>query len=86
MLLPFTVLFPAAYGMKGRRNILSFYLTKQAWWFPENKYPGHGWDESNINILTSNAYEDCDPAMGATHVRTLLCKISPEGDKGRGSL
>jgi len=50
---------------------------EHAWWFPENKAPGHGWDESNINILTSNAYEDCDPAMGATHVRTLLCKISP---------
>ena len=50
---------------------------EHAWWFPENKDPGHGWDESNINILTSNAYEDCDPAMGATHVRTLLCKISP---------
>ncbi len=49
---------------------------EHAWWFPENKDPGHGWDESNINILTSNAYEDCDPAMGATHVRTLLCKIS----------
>ena len=50
---------------------------EHAWWFPENKDPGHGWDESNINILTSNAYEDCDPAMGATHVRTLLCRISP---------
>ena len=56
---------------------------EHAWWFPENKDPGHGWDESNINILTSNAYEDCDPAMGATHVRTLLCKISPEKSKGR---
>jgi anaerobic selenocysteine-containing dehydrogenase len=59
---------------------------EHAWWFPENKDPGHGWDESNINILTSNAYEDCDPAMGATHVRTLLCKISPEKSKERGNL
>jgi anaerobic selenocysteine-containing dehydrogenase len=56
---------------------------EHSWWFPENKDPGHGWDESNINILTSNAYEDCDPAMGATHVRTLLCKIRPEESKGR---
>jgi anaerobic selenocysteine-containing dehydrogenase len=59
---------------------------EHAWWFPENKDPGHGWDESNINILTSNAYEDCDPAMGATHVRTLLCRISPEERNGRGNL
>jgi len=48
---------------------------EHAWWFPEKKDPGHGWEESNINILTDNAYTDCDPAMGATPVRTLLCKI-----------
>lgn len=52
---------------------------QHAWWFPERKDPGHGWDESNINILTDNAYEGCDSAMGATNVRTLLCKIYPEG-------
>ncbi len=51
---------------------------EHAWWFPEKSDPGHGWDESNINLLTSNAYEDCDAAMGATHVRTLLCRITPE--------
>jgi len=45
--------------------------------FPERKDPGHGWDESNINILTDNAYEGCDPAMGATNVRTFLCRIYP---------
>jgi anaerobic selenocysteine-containing dehydrogenase len=51
---------------------------EHAWWFPERTDPGHGWDESNINILTDNAYESCDPAMGATHVRTLLCRIFAE--------
>jgi len=55
---------------------------EHGWWFPEKKDPGHGWDESNINILTDNAYENCDPAMGATHVRTLLCRIRPEKDGG----
>ncbi|MDM8542436.1 molybdopterin dinucleotide binding domain-containing protein [Desulfococcaceae bacterium HSG9] len=50
---------------------------QHAWWFPERDTPGHGWDESNINILTDNAYQSCDPAMGATSVRTLLCKIYP---------
>jgi anaerobic selenocysteine-containing dehydrogenase len=52
---------------------------QHAWWFPEKKEPGHGWDESNINILTDNGYETMDPAMGATSIRTLLCKIYPEG-------
>ncbi len=60
---------------------------EHAWWFPESETPGHGWDESNINILTDNAYETCDPAMGATSVRTLLCRIRPErradGEQGR---
>ena len=51
---------------------------EHGWWFPEKEDPGHGWDESNVNMLTDNAYEACDPAMGATHVRTLLCRIQPE--------
>jgi anaerobic selenocysteine-containing dehydrogenase len=51
---------------------------QHAWWFPEKKDPGHGWDESNINILTDNAYVTMDPAMGASSIRTLLVKIYPE--------
>ncbi len=51
---------------------------EHGWWFPEKKDTGHGWKESNINILTDNAYNNCDPAMGATHVRTLVCNIYPE--------
>jgi len=52
---------------------------QHAWWFPERRDdPQHGWEESNINILTDNSYESCDPAMGATSVRTLLCNIRPE--------
>ncbi len=56
---------------------------QHAWWFPERKDPGHGWKESNVNILIDNAYENCDPAMGATSIRTLLCRIYPEQDEGR---
>ncbi|MGD8523133.1 MAG: molybdopterin-dependent oxidoreductase [Desulfobacterales bacterium] len=51
---------------------------EHGWWFPEQKDAKHGWAESNINILTDNAYDTCDPAMGATSVRVLLCKIYPE--------
>ena len=55
---------------------------EHGWWFPENRDPGHGWDESNINILTDNSFSNCDPAMGATPVRTLLCKIYREEEEG----
>jgi anaerobic selenocysteine-containing dehydrogenase len=55
---------------------------EHGWWFPEKEDPGHGWDISNINILTDNSFANCDPAMGATHIRTLLCRIYPEGRKG----
>lgn len=52
-------------------------VAEHGWWFPEIKDPGHGWDTSNINILTDNAHETMDPAMGATNLRVCLCSISP---------
>ncbi len=55
---------------------------EHGWWFPEKGDPGHGWDESNINMLTDNSFDNCDPAMGATHIRTLLCKICREQEAG----
>jgi len=51
---------------------------QHAWWYPEKKKGNHGWADSNINILTDNSYESCDPAMGSTSVRTLLCNIYKE--------
>ena len=50
---------------------------EHGWWFPEIKDPGHGWEISNANILTDNAYETCDPNMGATNLRACLCNIYP---------
>ena len=55
---------------------------QHAWWFPEKKEPGFGWDESNVNILTDNAFDTCDPAMGATNLRTLLCNVH-KAEEGR---
>lgn len=54
---------------------------QHAWWYPEMKESGHGWAESNINVLTEDSYESCDPAMGANSVRTLLCKIYRDLDQ-----
>jgi anaerobic selenocysteine-containing dehydrogenase len=51
---------------------------QHAWWYPGKQVAGQGWNESNINVLTDNSYASCDPAMGATSVRTLLCNIYPE--------
>jgi anaerobic selenocysteine-containing dehydrogenase len=47
------------------------------WWFPEIKTPGHGWQESNVNILTDNDPAGYDLAMGADNLRVLMCKIYP---------
>jgi anaerobic selenocysteine-containing dehydrogenase len=49
---------------------------QHAWWFPEKDSPEHGWKDSNINFLTDNDPATCDPAMGATNLRVLLCRIS----------
>jgi len=51
--------------------------SEHGWWFPEIKDPGHGWEISNANILTDNAFETCDPNMGSTNVRVCLCNIFP---------
>jgi anaerobic selenocysteine-containing dehydrogenase len=51
---------------------------QHGWWFPEKGGAGEGWYESNINVLTRNDFDNCDPAMGSTHIRSLLCRIYPE--------
>ena len=56
-------------------------VAEHGWWYPEIKDPGHGWDISNANILTDNAYETCDPNMGSTNVRCCLCNIAPCEDE-----
>jgi len=53
---------------------------EHGWWFPEEK-DGLGWDRSNINLLTENDMEGCDPAMGSTNLRTLLCNIHRAGER-----
>lgn len=52
-------------------------VAEHGWWYPEMKEEGHGWDISNINILTDNAPETLDPVMAATNLRVCLCNISP---------
>ncbi|MFX1445392.1 MAG: molybdopterin-dependent oxidoreductase [Promethearchaeota archaeon] len=51
-------------------------VAEHGWWYPEIKSSDHGWEISNINLLTDNSYESMDPAMGATNLRVLLCNIS----------
>lgn len=51
-------------------------VAEHGWWYPEIRDEGHGWDISNINILTDDSYESMDPVMGATNLRVLLCAIS----------
>ena len=56
-------------------------VAEHGWWFPELKDPGHGWDIANVNVLTDNNPEICDPVMGSTNLRVLLCNISPCEDQ-----
>jgi anaerobic selenocysteine-containing dehydrogenase len=48
------------------------------WWFPEQ--PGqepwlHGVWESNVNVLTMDDPDTCDPLCGSWPARALLCKV-----------
>ncbi len=49
------------------------------WWYPEE--PGeepslHGVWEANINVITDDDPENCDPMSGGWPVRTALCRIA----------
>ncbi|MCK4827081.1 hypothetical protein KA005_65710, partial [bacterium] len=45
------------------------------WWFPEQGVESlHGWQESNINILTSSD-PPYNPQMGSTNLRGMLCRV-----------
>ncbi len=48
---------------------------EHGWWYPEKEGPEHGYDISNINILTDNDPSTYDRAMGSTNLRVLLCNI-----------
>ncbi len=50
---------------------------EHGWWFPEIKTPDHGWQESNINLLTDNDPAGYDVAIGSTNLRVLMCKVYP---------
>jgi hypothetical protein len=47
-----------------------------AWWYPEKK-ASHlfAWDESNINVLTSNK-PPFNREMGTSSLRGIFCKVS----------
>ncbi len=53
---------------------------QHGWWYPEVKTPDHGWNRSNINILTDNDPTGYDESMGSTNLRVLMCKIYPASD------
>jgi anaerobic selenocysteine-containing dehydrogenase len=58
-------------------NVIS---ANHGWWFPEEE-DDLGWDKSNINIVTDNDLDTCDPAFGATNLRVMLCDISKVDQK-----
>jgi anaerobic selenocysteine-containing dehydrogenase len=45
------------------------------WWFPEQGVESlHGWQESNINVLTSSE-APYNPEIGSTNLRGILCRV-----------
>jgi anaerobic selenocysteine-containing dehydrogenase len=48
------------------------------WWYPEQGVSSmFGWQESNLNMLTSSD-PPYDPAMGAPTLRGIMCKVFKE--------
>lgn len=49
-------------------------VVQASWWYPEDPTPEHGMWKSNANVLTNNE-PPFDSAIGATSLRSLLCKV-----------
>jgi anaerobic selenocysteine-containing dehydrogenase len=65
-------------------------VTQRGWWYPERDMRDPelgGYLESNTNVLTSTADEDCDPLSGTWANRGLLCRVykvnGPDEKEGR---
>ena len=63
------------------------------WWFPEQPAAEpslHGLWQSNVNVLTTDDLDTCDPLSGGWPTRALLCKVykettpGPNGSTGSG--
>ncbi len=54
-------------------NLITRIPANHGWWFPEDG--DLGWDKSNIDMLTDNAYDTCGPAFGSTNLCTLLVNV-----------
>lgn len=52
-------------------------ITEHGWWYPEERAAAHGWDESNINILTDNN-PPYARELGSVTLRGILCKVYKE--------
>jgi anaerobic selenocysteine-containing dehydrogenase len=49
------------------------------WWFPEQPAAEpslHGLWQSNVNVLTTDEYDTCDPVTGSWPGRGLMCRVS----------
>jgi anaerobic selenocysteine-containing dehydrogenase len=53
-------------------------FVQRGWWYPERDHTGSdpfGVLESNANVLTATAADDCDPISGTWANRGLLCRV-----------
>ncbi len=53
---------------------------EHGWWYPEKPGPEHGVWDSNINVCTDA--DHCDPIIGSSTMRGVLCRVYPAPEGG----
>ena len=54
------------------------------WWEPEKPAPEHGIFDVCSNVLTDDDLDQCDPILGSSPLKALLCRIYPAEQHEQG--
>jgi anaerobic selenocysteine-containing dehydrogenase len=68
-------------SIRTHRQVVS---VPHGWWEPEKPAPEHGIFDVCSNVLTDDDIDQCDPILGSSPLKALLCRIYPAEQHNNG--